>query len=643
MFYAIRRTVAREAKSRRAAATAVSFEALEPRLHLHGEGLGDHDHGPSDPAIDVQHEDEADHTIFDHVHYTLVIFIEDQRVVIPPNIGVGANGVLEFTHTHAPGVESTNDDPFGGFIHIHPIGNQLPTHLQSVGDFFEVWRTNAGVAGNEPDALFNEDQIFTFVANDEFRMRMYVRHAGESRFELNDEYENYVPHDMDEVVIRYELLETIIRIGEGGRKSVTFTDGDGTKATITMKTGFADVSFDGMLVSVLPDDAAVVVGQDLRVTSINMGNTTDKSTLTVKAKGGDGAILIGDMNTTGSMNAIAAKAADFDGTIDIAGSLKKFDARNLTGVQLNVDASADPKASLSVSFVNAVDTGIDSGVGVKSVKGESWTNQDGDVEELQAPWLGALTVEDESEVNLDLTGANAPKGLVLKTAKVGTIAGGTWTGTGDAGAIAATDILAGWVATFTGVIKSIKVANNAAGAIQAAGLQALQVKNNLTGADFLLTMAFNAADVKAKLPAMKSFMVGGTVQNTTLRSNAHLGAFQAGRFLNTTIFAGVLDGVAADDLPDAGDFEHAAQIKSVTVKGIKGQAVSMQSANFAASVMGKVKAINAVGDDPRSAFTASAFAGFQYAGANGTQKLDKPALVTIGETMFDDSLLVRVV
>ena len=150
------------------------FEALEPRVMLHGEGLPEHD-------------------LTEHVHHQLMIFIEGDLVEIPESIGVQqpSGNIINNPHTHEA----------DGRLHVHPLGGGPPNDFTTVGDFFDVWRTGAGAAGNNSKAIFNEQQVLRNFAGDSHVIRMFVNG------ELNDEFEDYEMHDGDEIVIRYDSLE----------------------------------------------------------------------------------------------------------------------------------------------------------------------------------------------------------------------------------------------------------------------------------------------------------------------------------------------------------------------------------------------------------------------------------------------------
>lgn len=129
-----------------------------------------------------------------HIHADLSVFVNGLRQSDPPNeIGVestDASGTVFTSPVHTHGAD--------GRIHVHPVNGAAATEFTTVGDFFETWRTNAGLAGNNPDAIFNANQIYENVADQNYDIQMFVNGLP------NFDYENYVIEDEDEIVIVYE-------------------------------------------------------------------------------------------------------------------------------------------------------------------------------------------------------------------------------------------------------------------------------------------------------------------------------------------------------------------------------------------------------------------------------------------------------
>ena len=127
-----------------------------------------------------------------HIHANLRVYVNGEKVANPPeNIGVESTSPTTIftseTHTHDP----------DGRLHIHSINDVPKTEPSTLGDFFMTWQTNAGLAGNDPNAIFNENQIYDNVVNTNSQIHMFVNGLP------NFEYENYVPENEDDIVIIY--------------------------------------------------------------------------------------------------------------------------------------------------------------------------------------------------------------------------------------------------------------------------------------------------------------------------------------------------------------------------------------------------------------------------------------------------------
>lgn len=212
------------------------LEQLEPRILLH--------HSPS-------------HVLTGHYHAHLSIFIEGQNIDIPADIGVDSTGVIDFVHTHDP----------DGLLHIHPTtAGDVPTEFQTVGDFFDIWRTNAGDAGNNPDAVFNENQILDAVADADHTIRFFVNGAE------NDDFEDYILKDGDQIVISYEevgdadapVLDPISNLtlvaGQSFQLPLNGFDPNGSPITYTFASSNANVT--GVLTTGNPSLQINVSGTD---------------------------------------------------------------------------------------------------------------------------------------------------------------------------------------------------------------------------------------------------------------------------------------------------------------------------------------------------------------------------------------------
>jgi hypothetical protein len=136
--------------------------------------------------------------IGEHIHPILHIEIEGVAITIPGNIGL--TDTRHFNpHTHdddEPGTLHIGETPEAG---IDPLGS--PPRLVILKDFFDVWRTtNPGTPLNNPNAFFSSTQLLDRLADATHAVFMTVNG------QPNTEFENYSPHDLDQVLLSYQTV-----------------------------------------------------------------------------------------------------------------------------------------------------------------------------------------------------------------------------------------------------------------------------------------------------------------------------------------------------------------------------------------------------------------------------------------------------
>ena len=142
----------------------------------------------------------------------LTIYINGIDQVIPANIGVtGSGNTATYANPHTLDVSGAlyEDETAAGGVPVTtgnnpvlpaPAGIGNTVRNVTIGDFFDVWRTAAGTAGNDPNAVFDSTHILGNTVDANHTLKMYVNGV------LNAQYQNYVPEDGDDVVIDYEPI-----------------------------------------------------------------------------------------------------------------------------------------------------------------------------------------------------------------------------------------------------------------------------------------------------------------------------------------------------------------------------------------------------------------------------------------------------
>ena len=111
---------------------------------------------------------------------SLTVFVESEEVDIPTNVGVEVNGDTGMVYTNASGALE--------FI----TGDAV-----TVGDFFDVWRTDAGQVVDNPAATFSETELMGNAVDADHTVQMFVN--GQSM----SEYADYVLRPDDNIVLIY--------------------------------------------------------------------------------------------------------------------------------------------------------------------------------------------------------------------------------------------------------------------------------------------------------------------------------------------------------------------------------------------------------------------------------------------------------
>ncbi len=109
----------------------------------------------------------------------LTLYVDSTQVQIPANIGVQTDGSTARAFTTGS----------SGEVIFDPIGGV------TLGEFFDIWRTNAGLAGNNPNAVFNANQLLANASDATSTVQMFVNG------QISRDFENYVVQTGDEIVL----------------------------------------------------------------------------------------------------------------------------------------------------------------------------------------------------------------------------------------------------------------------------------------------------------------------------------------------------------------------------------------------------------------------------------------------------------
>jgi Bacterial Ig domain len=161
-----------------------------------------------------------------------------------------------------------------------------------------------------------------------------------------------------------------ISSAKGGDKSVTYTDADGTVATISLNLGNADLAFTGNG-SATTKNGKVTIGGTQAITGVTLSGTSKASVLTITGKGGDGAVSIDSISDSAIMGKINAPILDLTGSSPstLAG-LSSLQVKQLNGATLTISGSAP----LTITAPTITGTSISAPTSTVSLSAGSVTN-----------------------------------------------------------------------------------------------------------------------------------------------------------------------------------------------------------------------------------------------------------------------------
>ena len=264
---------------------------------------------------------------------------------------------------------------------------------------------------------------------------------------------------------------TTLSIGTGAAKSLTYTDDDGTTATITLNSGHADLTFEGDNLQRVDTTAGIkLTGSNISLNSLSVTNST-AGTLSFalkNAKGSDGKLNIGSITTAGAIKAISAGNVNLWGDITLGGPIATLVVGSIFGPATLAIAGSATSPAASLTFARIRDLTITSQIPLKSIKAIDWLDTDAVPDALTAPSLGALTTTGAKAAVgvavipgnfngcLALSGANVATGKpTLASVKIaGNLQSCTWDIIGNMGALSVTGTVGGRTADFAAVINT---------------------------------------------------------------------------------------------------------------------------------------------------------------------------------------------
>ncbi len=429
-----------------------------------------------------------------------------------------------------------------------------------------------------------------------------------------------------------EIELRTLTIGAGAERQLSYFDADDTFVTITLRDRIAtaDVTFSGTGIETFFGRTGVFIdGLALALDQIDVMQSSTRTTLDLRARGGQADLIEVTINADNGLNALGGRAVNFDqSTITINGPMKKFSADRLTDTTLTIRNVGGDDTTTRVQFGDATNFDLTSDSSA-DVRGGSYLNDALAAGGISATYLKGARIKGDARFAAELTAVDR-RGASVGNTTFGRFLGGTWTGPGDGGMFSA-GLIDRWTADFGGAFRGIRsrsAISNSNVMMAAAGL--IDARTDITQSVFTLTQAFNPNN--ARQVSVRQFRSRGAVTAVDLISQDNLGRIDAGRAEDFMVRAGVGDAVPADALPqDANDFANAnrTSIGGVRIRGIRGENVAMRNVLMSAFEFGAITAARAANDTAGPfGFAGVNFRSFTYRDDDGTFRLGRDELAT---------------
>ena len=280
--------------------------------------------------------------------FRLVLYAESSEIDIPAEVGVQVDDSTEALFTI--------DD--SGEIYMDSTGDL------TLGDFFDVWQNNAGVAGNEADAALTEDQLMSYVEDGENTVQMFVNG------QISTEFDEYVVQDGDEIVVVY-----------------------GDNPVLSLNTNFGPI-----VIELFAEDTPITVDNFLNY--VNDGDYLNS----IIHRSVEDFVIQGGGYTTSSTT--FTSLSQFDEVPEDSPITNEPGISNLRGTLAMAKLSADPDSATCQFYVNLGDNSfLDSEqYGAFTVFGQILdmttvdTIADLDIDESNASPFGELPLDSENEL-----------------------------------------------------------------------------------------------------------------------------------------------------------------------------------------------------------------------------------------------------
>lgn len=315
--------------------------------------------------------------------------------------------------------------------------------------------------------------------------------------------------------------------GDGGARSVTFTDADGTVTTVALGgAGTASLRFGGTNVAqATARGRTTVTGDGLGLSAVAVTGTDARTTVSIGSRGGDGLTGLGGLTTDGPVRAISAARAVLSGTLTTGGPAGAVVLGGVNGGTVGLGGTPADRGS-SLLLGTLTDAAVVSAAPIRSLRVASAVDVSPAAEAITA--VAVQSVASDGDFNTDVVVPGA------------------------------------------GTLGSLRVNGDMTGDVTAGGIGAISVRGDMTGSTVTATRgAGEFTDPRAangrSARALGSLAVRGAMTNVVVNAGGTIGSVSAGSMAGSRVVAGA---PALTGLPAAvAELTEPSTINAVAVRG----------------------------------------------------------------------------
>src|SRR5262245_33155608 len=260
--------------------------------------------------------------------------------------------------------------------------------------------------------------------------------------------------------------------------------------------------------------------------TVTTTGTSSRSTVLIVADRNESPAL-GGVTINGNLLRLRLDHVAVNGNITVNGTLQALNAFDITGGTVMITSAG---RSTDFRVHDLTDVTVNSAAQVGTFQLHAWRLGDAAVRDvLIAPSVNHIKSSSDFGADLAISGVGARRTALRNVDIRGSLIGGTWQVTGNAGDIDARTTTGAWAANISGNLKSLRVHRDASGLLAAQNIDTIDIKADANGLMVLAGANLGGdAHLGGTALAADTFS-GATIKKVNIR----------GEMINSTIAAGV--------------------------------------------------------------------------------------------------------